>query len=368
MTVMKNRWLSKTLLAASLPLLAACSEVSYCWQCVAGHLDVMSRRRSIEAALQDPQVPEGERQQLAKALAIRTFAVDELGLPDNDSYRHYANLERPFVVWNVVATPEFSMTPKQWCYPVVGCVAYRGYFDQAAAGAMGEQLAAEGFDVDVYGVKAYSTLNWFDDPVLSTFLDGAESQLASLIFHELAHQVAYVPDDCAFNEAFAKTVEMEGLLRWLRGRSNGADWQKYLAQEARGDEFLTILRRARAQLVELYAQPRPVEAKRLAKREILAGLEVDLRSLSKQWPNPAPMDSWLERGLNNARLASIATYRERVPAFQGLLRAQQGDLPAFYAEVKRMAKLPAAERTARLQAYGEVEVSTACVVLPEEPR
>jgi len=358
---MKNRWLVKILLVVSLPLLAACGDLGYCLQCVAGHLDVVSRTRSIDEVLQDPQVSAAERQQLTKVLAIRSFAVDELSLPDNDSYRLYANLDRPFVVWNVVATPEFSLAPKQWCYPVVGCVAYRGYFDSASATQMGEQLTAEGFDVDVAGVKAYSTLNWFDDPVLNTFLDGADSQLASLIFHELAHQVAYVPDDCSFNEAFAKTVEMEGLLRWLQAQSNDPVWQEYLAQEHRGEEFLAVLGRARARLVELYARPLQDEVKRSAKQEILAEAKNDLLSLRDLWPNPAAIDRWLERGLNNARLASLATYRERVPAFQGLLQAQKGDLRVFYAEVKRLALLPPAERNAKLQEYGPIEVKTACV-------
>lgn len=365
---MKYRWLVKIFLVVSLPLLAACSDLGYCLQCVAGHLDVMSRTRSIDDVLKDPQVSDVERQQLIKVLAIRSFAVDELSLPDNDSYRLYANIDRPFVVWNVVAAPEFSLVPKQWCYPVVGCVAYRGYFDSASATKMAEQLAAEGFDVDVAGVKAYSTLNWFDDPVLNTFLDGAESQLASLIFHELAHQVAYVPDDCSFNESFAKTVEMEGLLRWLQSQSNDLVWQEYLAQEHRSEEFLAVLSRARARLVELYAQPLQDEVKRSAKQEILAEAKDELLSLRNLWPNPVAIDRWLERGLNNARLASIATYRERVPAFQGLLQAQNGNLPAFYAEVKRLAKLPAAERTARLQEYGAVEVKTACVDPQTEAR
>jgi predicted aminopeptidase len=347
--------------------LAACSEVSYCAKCVVGHLDVMAHARPITEVLQDPQVSEAERKQLAKVLAVRSFAVEQLGLPDNDSYRYYANVGRPYVVWNVVATPEFSLKPKQWCYPVVGCVAYRGYFDETAAKAMGDELASQGFDVDVYGVKAYSTLKWFDDPVLNTFLDGADSQLALLIFHELAHQVVYVADDCAFNEAFAKTVEMEGLRRWLQANSTTGEWQRYLERERRGEDFLVMLRQTREQLAKLYAKPLDSEAKRAAKREILAQLEHDLRNPREKWPNPAAIDSWLGRGLNNARLASIATYQEKVPAFQALLEAKNHDLPAFYAEAGRLAKLPAAERSARLKEYGEVEVAAACEDETTEP-
>ncbi|NJC88168.1 MAG: aminopeptidase [Desulfuromonas sp.] len=361
---MKSSWVVKALLSVSLPLLAACSDVGYCVQCVTGHLDVMNRTRPIEAVLKDQSVPEAERAQLARVLKIRAFAVDELGLPDNDSYRIYANLGRPYVVWNVVATSEFSFAPKQWCYPIVGCVAYRGYFDEKEARAMAVQLAAEGFDVDVNGVKAYSTLKWFNDPVLNTFLNGSDSHVAALVFHELAHQVVYVPNDCSFNEAFAKTVEMEGLRRWLQANSTAAEWQRYLDREALSEEFLAMLKRTRDELTGIYAQPLSVEGKRAAKREVFARLADELRGQKSRWPNPAAVDSWLERGLNNARLASIATYHDRVPAFQSLLRSLNGDLPAFYAEVGRLAKLSAAERTARLREFGKVDVDTACAELP----
>lgn len=366
MKAMKSSWLFKIFALCALPLLAACAEIGYCVQCVTGHLDVMGRSRPIAEVLDDQQIPEAERKQLAKVLAIRDFATGELGLPDNNSYRIYANLGRPYVVWNVVATPEFSLAPKQWCFPVVGCLAYRGYFSEADARTMAAQLAAAGYDVDLYGVKAYSTLNWFDDPVLNTFIDGADSQLAALMFHELAHQVVYVADDCAFNEAFAKTVEMEGLRRWLRKNSTEAEWHDYLERDLRSEEFLAVLSRGREQLARLYAQSLPADAARPAKRVILERLESDLRTLRDRWPNPEALDSWLESGLNNARLASIATYRDRVPAFQGLLNVHRGDLPAFYAEAARIARLPADERLARLSEYGPVEAQTACKDLPAE--
>lgn len=348
--------------AAGLLLLAACSDLTYCVQCVKGHVDVMARRRPIDEVLADQQVPEAERRQLAKVLAIRRFAVDELGLPENDSYRLYADIGRPYVVWNVVATPEFSLTPRQWCYPIVGCVTYQGYFDADEARAKGAELAAQGYDVDVYGVKAYSTLKWFDDPVLNTFLNGADSQLAGLIFHELAHQMVYVADDCAFNEAFAKTVETEGLRRWLQVHADGREWQAYLEREGRSRDFLDLLSQYRQRLTELYAQESGEEVKRSGKRAILAALEADLRERRQRWPNPEAIDKWLERGLNNARLASIATYYDRVPAFQAVLAAKGGHLPAFYAEIDRLAQLPAAERTAFLNDFAPVEAGTACLV------
>ena len=361
---MTARRLLRVLLLALLALSYGCSEVSYCVQCAVGHLDVMSKVRPIEEVLEDPATSDAERAKLTKLLDIRDFAVDELGLPDNDSYRLYADIEQPYVVWNVVATPEFSMTPKQWCYPVVGCVSYRGYFDAQDANTMGDELTSEGYDVDVYGVKAYSTLNWFDDPVLSTFIDGTDRQLAALIFHELSHQVVYAPGDCAFNEAFAKTVEMEGLRRWLHSRSDDKQWHQYLKLEELGQQFVDTLQQTRQQLVQLYQQPLQEDAKRAAKQQLMAQLEAELRNLQQRWPDPAAIDSWLERGLNNARLASVATYHDQVPAFQALLQEKNGDLPAFFVEVERLAQLPAEERTAKLKSYGEYQAQ-ACVEMTE---
>lgn len=347
---MLKRWLSSSWLLFGLFTLTACGDVGYCVQCVAGHFDVRSRTRPIAEIMADPQLPANERQRLARVQEIRTFAVTGLGLPDNDSYRQYADIGRPYIVWNVVATPELSLTPRQWCYPVVGCFSYRGYFDENDARALAGELRSQGYDVDLYGVKAYSTLKWFDDPVLNTFLDGDDSQLAGLIFHELAHQVLYVDDDSTFNESFAKTVEMEGLRRWLQASSSDDEWQNYLKRQRLGDEFLAILGRYRGQLAALYAGSEGDEQKRSGKQQILAALQAELRSRREEWPSPAAIDDWLERGLNNARLASIATYHDQVPAFQSLLATNNGNLPAFYAAVEALAKLPLSERTAALKA------------------
>ena len=350
---MLKRWLSSFWLLLGLFTLTACGDVGYCVQCVAGHFDVRSRTRPIAEIMADPQVSANDRQRLARVQEIRTFAVTGLGLPDNDSYRQYADIGRPYIVWNVVATPELSLTPRQWCYPVFGCFSYRGYFDENDARALAGELRTQGYDVDLYGVKAYSTLKWFDDPVLNTFLDGDDSQLAGLIFHELAHQVLYVDDDSTFNESFAKTVEMEGLRRWLQASSSNDEWQSHLKRQHLGDEFLAILGRYRGQLAALYAGSEGDEQKRSGKQQILTSLQVELRSRREEWPNPAAIDDWLERGLNNARLASIATYHDQVPAFQALLASNNGNLPAFYAAVAELAQLPLSERTAALKAQND---------------
>jgi len=341
---------------AAAGMLVACTEAGYYTQCVTGHWDVLRRCRPISDLLADPALPADRRARLGRILAARDFATASLGLPDNGSYRKFADLERPFVVWNVVAAPEFSLQAKQWCFPVAGCVSYRGYYDEAAARAEAARLAGEGFEVDVYGVQAYSTLNWFDDPVLNTFLDGPELQAAALVFHELAHQVVYVADDSRFNEAFARTVEIEGVRRWLGQTGTTDEWRQYREQTGRGEQFQQLLRNVRERFAELYERSLPVAAMRAAKQEVLTDFAHDYAALKVSWGGYAGYDPWLARGLNNARLASLATYHDLVPAFQGLLAAQGGDLPAFYRQVRELASLPSPERLARLDGYvGKVQ-------------
>ena len=332
-------------------VLAACTEVGYYAQCARGHLDVMRRCRPIGELLVDQSLPETRRQQLERISRARDFASAQLGLPDNGSYRQFADVERPYVVWNVVAAPEFSLQAKQWCFPVAGCVSYRGYFDEAAARSEAERLAAAGFETDVYGVQAYSTLNWFDDPVLNTFLDGPELRAVALVFHELAHQVVYVADDSRFNEAFARTVELEGVRRWLAHHGTASDWQQYQEQARRSELLQALLQRTRKQLAALYERPAPVGELRAAKQKIVADTARDYADLKASWGGYGGYDAWMARGFNNARLASLATYHDLVPAFQGLLEAVGGDLPAFYARVGELGSLPSAERLAKLDGY-----------------
>ena len=338
------------LLLLSIIFLSACTDVRYYVQCASGHLDVMRRCRPIDEVLADPQLPAERRRQLEQIREAREFASNELGLPDNDSYRQFADLGRPFVVWNVVAAPEFSLQPLQWCFPIAGCVSYRGYFDEASARREADRLKAEGMDVDVYGVQAYSTLRWFDDPVLNTFLNDRPHSGPALIFHELAHQHLYVPDDSRFNEAFAVTLEREGLRRWLQGRAGAGEWERYQLGEQRSAEFFALLQKSRDRLEQLYAEPLDATAKRTAKQAILVELTDAALELEKSWGGDG-LTRWLERGVNNARLASLATYRDLVPAFEGLLASKGGDLPAFYATVSAYAELPAAERLVRLEAF-----------------
>ena len=332
-------------------LLVACTEVGYYAQCARGHFEVMRRCQPIEQLLADPTLPATRRAQLQAISTARDFASTALALPDNASYRKFADLERPYVVWNVVAAPEFALEARRWCSPVAGCVSYRGYFDENDARNEAAQLATQGFETDVYGVQAYSTLNWFDDPVLNTFLDGPPLRAAALVFHELAHQVVYVADDSRFNEAFARTVELEGVRRWLAAHGTADEWQRYQEQQGRAAEFHRLLLQTRDRLAALYGRDLDAGAMRTAKASILAETAQAYADLKAAWGGYAGYDAWMARGLNNARFASLGTYHDLVPAFQGLLSATAGDLPAFYAQVRALGSLPSNERLARLDGY-----------------
>jgi predicted aminopeptidase len=318
----------------------------YVLQAAHGEAQVLDRRRPIDRVIADPRTPPSLRATLAQVRAARDFATRELYLPDNRSYRTYADIGRPYVVWNVVAAPEFSVAPKQWCFPIVGCVAYRGYFSERKARKFAAHLAARGFDVSVGGVPAYSTLGRFADPVLNTMLPYGDIELAGIIFHELTHQLLYVPGDSSFNEAFAVTVEHEGVRRWLLSEGRAADLERYQEQNARGLDYVRLFRRYRAQLEKLYASGLPEAEMRAHKRAVFAALAADMSRLGARLQGPDPYQDWIDAGLNNADLVSVATYYDCVPGFERLLMRDAGDLRRFYADVRRLAKEPRSERDA----------------------
>jgi len=330
-------------------LLSACSDNGYLLQCAGGHWDLMSRQRPIEEILREKSEPQEVLDRLAKVVELREFAVNALSLPDTGSYRQYVDLERDFAVWNVVAAPELSLELKQWCYPVVGCVTYRGYFDREAARDLADNLAGQGMDVDVYGVKAYSTLQWFDDPVLNTFLTDDELRLAALLFHEMAHQVVYVPGDTSFNESFAKAVEEEGVHRWLMQSGTPELGEKYRRQSRITRDFQDYVAQIRTDLQRVYSSLQDNERKRAAKQDILRRAVADYGRMKQYWDGFNGYDKWMQRGLNNARLSSVATYFDLLPAFRTLLQRSGSDLRKFYQEVKSLGALPERERISRLQ-------------------
>jgi len=289
----------------------------YYVQAARGQLDVMNKREPIDELIEAPDTPEELVLRLELVSEARQFAIDELLLPDNDSYRSYADLGRDYVVWNVFAAPEFSLDPKTWCFPVAGCVAYRGYFSEDAAARKAEQLRGDGFDVALSGIPAYSTLGRFDDPVLNTMMRWEDADLVATIFHELAHQVLYIKDDSAFNESFATAVEEIGIERWLSSRDQDADFSDYVGRRERRRETLEIIAVARTDLEKLYATLMAAHEMRRAKETRLAQLASEL-----------PVDFEIE--LNNAQLASMSLYQSRVPEFRALFEECERELRCFY--------------------------------------
>ena len=329
-------------------LLGGCG-TTYLLQAAAGEYHVMHARVPIDRVIADPHTPPALRQRLELVRAARNFASADLGLPDNKSYRTYADIGRPYVVWNVVATPEFSLTPLEWCFPIAGCVNYRGYFHEASAARFAAKLHRKGDDVAIDGVPAYSTLGKLADPVLSSMMRYGDDELVATIFHELAHQLLYVENDSAFNEAFATTVEDAGLERWLARVGTPARLQEFRADAAREAAFVRLLSGASRRLAALYASHLAPQTMRERKQQQLDALASEIRAFEQQQDVSWPLyDDWLGQGLNNARLASVATYYDCVPGFQRLLAREDGDLERFYAAVRALAKMPLAQRHARL--------------------
>lgn len=338
----------RIVVVAMLLVLAGCTHVPYYIQSVRGQLDVWQRERAIDEVIADPATPEALREKLAAVLRMREFASRELGLPDNASYRRYADLGRPYVVWNVFAAPEFSTQPVQWCFPVAGCVGYRGYFSRNQADEFAAQLSAEGRDVFVGGVPAYSTLGWFDDPALNTFIRYPDPGIARLIFHELAHQIVYVRDDSEFNESFAVAVEREGVSRWIALHGGPKDKQSYERMQQYRDGFVRLVAAYRERLEALYESGLGTEPMRERKKQLFAAMTREYQQLKTAWGGFKGYDPWFAQQPNNANLASVSMYTRKVAAFQALLAREGGDLPRFYAAVKALAQLDKRERDERL--------------------
>ncbi|MEO6625178.1 MAG: aminopeptidase [Burkholderiaceae bacterium] len=332
-------------------LLGACADTRYYWQSLSGHLYMLNASRPVGDWLSDHETSAELKDRLALSRRIRSFAVTELGLPDNPSYQRYADLKRRAVVWNVVAAPEFSLALREFCFPVLGCVTYRGYFDEAQARALADTLRAQGMEVSVYGVPAYSTLGWMNwaggDPLLNTFIHYPEGELARLIFHELAHQVAYARDDTMFNESFATAVEQMGATRWLAGQATDDARTAYTAFDQRRRAFRALALETREQLQRIYkdatTEPSVVKVRRLDKQAALQAFRERYGVLRASWGGYAGYDQWVANA-NNASFGAQAAYDELVPAFEALYAQHPGNWPAFYDAVKRLAGMPSAER------------------------
>ena len=325
--------------------LTGCS--SYYGQLALGQVELLLQREPIAALVDDVRTDPQLRQRLTLAQRARAFASTSLGLPDNGSYRVYVDIQRPYVVWNLFATSEFSVAPLQHCFPIAGCVAYRGYYSQSAARGAAALQRLQGMDVSIGGVEAYSTLGWFNDPIMSSMMGWGDERLATLIFHELAHQRFYVKDDTEFNESFATFVEQEGTRQWRAFRGLPPDNR---ALEQQRDQFIQLVLDARKRLEQLYALPLPAEQMRERKAAEFEQLHREYRTLrDSQWAGNKRYDAWINTPMNNARLLPFGLYDQWVPAFAALFRQVEGDWVRFYAAVEKLGALPVGERKAALK-------------------
>ena len=308
----------------------------YYMQAARGQMEIVRKREPIAAIVADDSTPPELSARLRVVSDARQFSVDVLGLPDNKSYRSYADLERDFVIWNIIAVPEFSLRPKTWCYPVVGCVSYRGYFSQETAQDKADDLRAEGYDVAFGGVAAYSTLGKFNDPVLNTMMHWSDVDLVAVMFHELAHQVLYIKDDTGFNESFATAVEEIGMERWLASRQQPDALSEWRARRELNSKFSALVVAARSDLDRTYSDNIDDEQKRQAKQARLLALADAAKQLFGDADRAAP--AWLDSELNNARLVSTTLYHGRLAEFRALLAGCSDELACFYSEAKKLAE------------------------------
>jgi len=359
-----------------------CENLRYYNQAINGQYQIVANRRPIPTLIADKDTPRELKAKLRLVMELREFADKELKLPVKRQYLQYSDLHRRFVVWNVSAAQEFSLEPISWRFPIVGKATYRGYFSEKEARAYGEKLQKQGFDVDVGGVEAYSTMGWFRDPVLNTFINNTDVDLAETLFHELAHQTAFAGGDTDFNEAFATAVAEEGLRRWMLSKKDAAAFREYEASLKRKTQFLKLVMNARRSLEHFYQEQTstntqlaslaitsvPISDKRERKEAIINQLRADYLNLHKSWDGSHDYENWFKRPINNAKLNSVATYYELVPAFNQMLEECHGDLPSLYARARKLVKMKRSERDALVgrlaRRPGSVEAEIGTAQLP----
>jgi len=359
-----RQWLLAPVLLLAILAMSGCQNLGYYGQAIKGQCQIVTHQQKIKKLVSDPQTPAPLKAKLELVQELRAFAAKDLKLPVDGHYEKYVDVHRTYVVWNVQAAPEFSLEEKTWWFPFVGSVEYRGYFSESDAQDYAAGLRKKSYDVYVDGVEAYSTLGWFKDPVLNTFISNAPPDLAETLFHELGHQRLFVSGDTDFNEAFATTVGQEGARRWLRAKGNTAGCEEYQAQLRRAEQFARLITATRQKLEALYGDERtdvglvkattkprgiPPEQVRGQKQQLLEDLRSEYTQLKAEWGGNKDYDSWFAGPLNNAQLNSVAAYYDLVPCFQRLLVRNGGDLEKFYQAVSLLAKEPKDERHRRLQ-------------------
>ena len=327
---------------------SACTSFGYYMDLMAGHSELLEQQKPIVDILAEDDIKPKIRNLLQTSQKIRDFASKELHLPENDSYRMYADLKRRYAVWNVVAAKEFSVEPRKWCFLFVGCLSYRGYFSKKDATDYANELKKEGYDVYVAGASAYSTLGWFDDPLLNTMMYKSEARRAGIIFHELAHQVVYIDDDSAFNEAFATAVEEEGIHRWMTKTGKTKQYEAHLLDKKRDTQLNQLLQDTREKLNVLYATKMSIEEKRKGKKHLFSLMQNKYQKIKKAWGGHNAFDKWMSQDLNNAHLLLISTYHELVPTFKAVLRKENNDLKKFYLAVEKLGEFDKKTRENKL--------------------
>ena len=362
--VRKRKWFIGSLLVLLAAVLAGCQSIGYYKQAIAGQMEMLSNQQPLPGLIKNPDTSPKLKEKFRLVLALRQFAEKKLSLPVGQHYLRYVDLHRSNAVWNVYAAPELSLKPKSWWFPVVGSVTYRGYFSEAAANTYAAKMRKKGLDVYVGGVDAYSTLGWFNDPVLNTFIEDSERRVASLIFHELAHQRVFISGDTEFNEAFATAVAEEGLRRWLLEKNDPAVLQKYQVELARKKRFVDLIGNARRQLESIYGDldvEKPVNAsaetdssKREKKKLVLKQLREDYAQLKQEWGGYSGYDEWFDEPINNAQLNTVATYYDLVPAFHQFITENGGQLDKFFGQVKTFSRM---SKEKRHRALAEIKIS-----------
>ncbi|MAL97388.1 MAG: hypothetical protein CL583_02965 [Alteromonadaceae bacterium] len=329
---------------------SGCSSIYYYSQAAGGQLSLLQQRSAVDTLIDDPSTSAELRAALLRVEAIRTFAGEALALPVGDTYSSYVDLEREAVVWNLLVAPVDSLELKAWCYPIVGCQTYRGYFSRKVAEAAAQRFAPEQWDVWIAGIPAYSSLGWFEDPLLSTFIFWPEDQLAALLFHELSHKLVYVAGDTVFNESYATAVELEGLLRYLNASGQTTLIADALARQDMAQEFTEMVMSSADALQQLYREPDLPHSALVAQKErLIAELRARYDKQRHDWLKPNAYRAFFDDGLNNARIASVGTYNRWVPAFRRLLAEKHGDFAAFHRTVGELARMEGAQRTQRLE-------------------
>ncbi len=324
-------------------LLSGCASINYYSQSIQGQLEVLQKRQAINDVLKKNNISDTLRSKLNTVLLLRDFSIQQLGLPKNNSYLSYADLERRYVIWNIFATEEFSLEPVNWCYLVIGCLSYRGYFSQADAQQHAKKLDAQGYDIYLGGVSAYSTLGWFDDPVLNTMLRWNDIRLATVMFHELAHQQLYIKNDTEFNEAYADAVAYIGVTKWLAQDSDKNLLQEYEQSQYQEKEFIDLIMRYKSILSDIYKSAKNEATTRKQKEESLQQMTNEYLHISQTWKNNT-YRKWFSTEINNAKLAAIVTYRKYFPAFIELYEKLEKDLPRFYSFSKSLSNCTSLKR------------------------